>query len=61
MPKAPRRSVLWLQVLRDIRGVDNVEEDLKNIKAACEPAQLVPKAYCLLREECVAEREPGHL
>ena len=31
----------WDQVLRDIRGVDNVEEEFQDIKAACERAALV--------------------
>lgn len=30
-----------MQVLRDIRGVDNVEEEFSDIKAACERAALV--------------------
>ena len=34
-------SGVMVQVLRDIRGVDNVEEDFQDIKAACERAALV--------------------
>lgn len=33
------------QVLRDIRGVDNVEEEFNDIKAACERARLVTNPW----------------